>query len=393
MLPLTYHMRSLHVRQIRTLATLACVSLVTAVFCYLLCFAQGLRRVFERSGDPRNMIVLADGATAESNSAVTHDAFRELISVPHLAIDASGRPALSPEVVVQTEIARRGDMSGARAGVPVRGVRLDVALRIHSDVELVSGRWFHEGRDELVVGIKAAERFHGTDIGETVECGRRAFTIVGVFRAAGGTREGELWGHLSNVASAYRRVRYSSATIQLESADDAVVGAAKERIAAVGGELRAVSEPDYYAGQARGAAEIERMALALAFVMGIGVVFAAVNAMHASVAGRSREFAMLRAIGFSPGGVLAGILFESLVISLLGGALGCVMCAIAIAAGGQTRDFGTMTTFSSVAFGVRMTSGAVIYSMGVSGLIGVLGGLWPGCLAVRGSVIKALRAI
>ena len=64
MLPLTYHMRSLHVRQIRTLATLACVSLVTAVFCYLLCFAQGLRRVFERSGDPRNMIVLADGAPA-----------------------------------------------------------------------------------------------------------------------------------------------------------------------------------------------------------------------------------------------------------------------------------------------------------------------------------------
>ena len=392
MLPLSYHLRSLHVRRVHTLATLGCVALVAAVFCYLLCFAQGLRRVFERSGDPRNMIVLAEGATAESNSAVTHDEFRKLESVPHLAVDADGGLCLSPEVVVQTEIARRDDSSGARAGVPVRGVYPDAALRVHAQIELISGRWFGAGRDELLAGVKATERFEGVEVGATIECGRRTFTIVGIFRADGGAHEGELWGYLSNVAAAYQRRRYSSVRLRLDSSREAAVTEAAGRIAAAHVALRGVSEQDYYSDQAGGAATIERMALGIALVMGVGVVFAAMNSMHASVAGRAREFAMLRTLGFTPASVLAGIMLESLAMSLAGGMLGCGACALVIALGGQTRDFGTTATFASVAFAVRMTWQAVAGSIGVAALIGGLGGFWPACTAARAPLATALRA-
>ncbi|MCH8991692.1 MAG: hypothetical protein IIA44_08095, partial [Acidobacteria bacterium] len=67
----------------------------------------------------------------------------------------------------------------------------------------------------------------------------------------------ELWGYLSNVAAAYQRRRYSSVRLRLDSSRDATVRAAAERIAAAHVALRGVSEQDYYADQAGGAAAID----------------------------------------------------------------------------------------------------------------------------------------
>ena len=95
MLPLSYDIRNLQVRRIRTLTTAAGVALVVGVFCYLLSLADGLRRTLRLTGDPHNVTIIADGATSESNSAITHAESRRLVGIPGVAIGNRGRPLVS----------------------------------------------------------------------------------------------------------------------------------------------------------------------------------------------------------------------------------------------------------------------------------------------------------
>jgi putative ABC transport system permease protein len=393
MLPLAYNLRNLQVRRLGTAATVLGVALVVSVFCYLLCLADGLGRALTLAGDAHNLVVLAEHATAESNSAVFHDDVQRLASVPDVARGEAGRPLVSAEYVVHTDVPRRGDPLAAPAGILVRGVNLEIAARVRPAVRLVEGRWFTPGSAELVVGRAAQQQFAGLEIGSRLSCGDREFQVVGVFSATGSAHESELWGHASNVADAFRRTSYSAAVLRLRSADGAVVAAARGRIGSACVGLRAVPEREYYGGQAQSAGLLRRSALLLVALMSVAAVLAATNTMLSSVAGRTRELGMLRAVGFSPRAVCAGIVLESLAVALLGGVLGCLACAAVITLAGRTYDFvGTLSTYTSVAFTIRVSLANVLASLGVAAVVGVLGGLWPARAAVRVPVVHALRA-
>ena len=59
--------------------------------------------------------------------------------------------------------------------------------------------------------------------------------------------------------------------------------------------------------------------------MAVGSSFAAMNTMYAAVARRAKEVGTLRVLGFSRGSILTSFFFESLLLSLIGGALGCML--------------------------------------------------------------------
>lgn len=388
-----YAVKNLHVHRIRSTLTVLGVGLVVGVFCYLLCFAEGLRRALARSGDDHNVIVLAEPATAESNSEIRYDEYPLLKALPQAAQDAQGRPLVSAEIVVQTDVTRRGDASRAGASIAVRGVDPEVARPVHPSVTLAAGRWFAAGADELMVGEAATRRFNEGTLGAKVECGNRTFTVVGVFRAGGGVHESEFWGYFPNVSDAYRRPAFSSATVRLRADDPATVAAACARIAAAGIALRAIPEPEYFSSQTQNARVLEGLALVLLFIMGTGAIFAATNTMYATVSGRTREIGMLRAIGFSSRRVLAGVLAESLILAAGGGVLGCLGCAAVVLLGQGMKDLVGTVTFTSVAFTIQLSAFNVAVSLLAALLIGLLGGFWPARAAGRLPVVQALRTV
>ena len=57
-------------------------------------------------------------------------------------------------------------------------------------------------------------------------------------------------------------------------------------------------------------------------IMAIGAMFGALNTMYAAVAGRAREIATLRAIGFRGLPVVVAVMLETMLLALLGGVLG-----------------------------------------------------------------------
>jgi putative ABC transport system permease protein len=59
--------------------------------------------------------------------------------------------------------------------------------------------------------------------------------------------------------------------------------------------------------------------------MGIGSCFAAMNTMYAAVANRNKEIATLRVLGFTRGSILISFLIESILLSLIGAAIGVLL--------------------------------------------------------------------
>src|SRR5947208_2862166 len=106
--------------------------------------------------------------------------------------------------------------------------------------------------------------------------------------------------------------------------------------------------------------------------MAIGSGFAAANTMYAAVARRSREIGTLRVLGFSKGSILASFLGESLLLSVLGGVLGCLLV---LPLNGLTTGMMNFVTFSEVAFNFQITPAIMLTGVLFAMILGAIGGL------------------
>ncbi len=140
--------------------------------------------------------------------------------------------------------------------------------------------------------------------------------------------------------------------------------------------VQALREPDYYAKQSTVVTTlITVLGSLIAVVMGLGAVFGALNTMYSAVSERSREIAVLRAIGFGGGAIVLSFFVESLLIALVGGALGC---AAVLPVNGITTGTINWQTFSHLAFAFRVTPDLLAMGMAFALAMGAVGGLPPG---------------
>src|SRR5262249_22719333 len=85
-------------------------------------------------------------------------------------------------------------------------------------------------------------------------------------------------------------------------------------------------ESDFYAAQSESSTRLMTIVgITAAAIMAIGATFASLNSLYAAVAARTREIAILRALGFSALSVIMSVLAESLALALLGGLLGAAL--------------------------------------------------------------------
>ncbi len=128
----------------------------------------------------------------------------------------------------------------------------------------------------------------------------------------------------------------------------------------------------------------------IAVVMGLGAVFGALNTMYSAVSERSREIAVLRAIGFGGGAIVLSFFVESLIIAFVGGLVGCVAV---LPVNGLTTGTINWQTFSHLAFAFRITPDLMALGMVFALLMGAVGGLPPAIRAARANVAHTLRAL
>jgi len=385
-IPVAYNLRNLVVRKTTTIMTALGVALTVAVLLAVLALVNGLRTTLASSGDPLQIVVLRKGSESEIVSNFTREQFQDLKFKPGIANGANGQPLASLEFVTVVNLGSTD--TGEGTNITVRGLQ-PAGIEMRHGVKIASGRWFQEGRRELVAGRAAADRYPEVRLGRRVRFGRGDWEIVGIMDAGRGAQASEIWGDLNQVASDLQRVEV--VTSALVRATDAVTAKAlandinnDQRL-----NMNAVSEEEYYGAQTRSAAPIEYIGIFVAVIMAVGSAFAAMNTMYAAVARRAREIGTLRVLGFSKGSILFSFFLESVLLSGLGGILGCLLV---LPLNGITTGIGN-TNFSETAFNFHVSAEIMLTGIAFAVILGATGGLFPASNAARKEILTALREI
>jgi putative ABC transport system permease protein len=368
-------------------ATVFGVAGVVAVFVGVLSIGAGFRKTLSSTGGPSNVIVLRGGTDTEMNSLLGRRSTNVVADGPGIARTAEGETLASTELFVIVDLPKRS--TGTLANVPLRGVG-PRAFEVRDSVEIIAGRRFTTGRNEILVGVAAAAEFAGLDLGNTLRWGDNEWTVVGIFRTGGTIAESELWCDVGVLAPAYKRGNtYQSVYARLES---------PERFAELKASLTSdprldvavLKESDYFAGQSQALVGIVNgLGFVITFLMALGAIFGAFNTMYTSVSARTREIATLRAIGFPAAPVVVSVLLESVFLSLLGGAIGAGAAYLAF--DGYRAATLNWQSFSQVAFAFAVTPALLIGGLLWALVIGLFGGLFPALRAARMPVTAALR--
>ena len=384
-IPIRYNIRNLRLRKGLTAMTSLGIALTVTTAIFLMALLAGLDRAFVTSGDPLNVLVLRKGSQAELSGGFDASLFPTLKNLPGIAKDSHGEPLASGEWVVVIVLPRK-DGTG-EVNVTVRGMMPD-GLELRSRVKLSQGRWFTPGQREVVVSESIQKRFSHANVGDTVQFGKGPWTVVGIFDAGGSAYESEIWGDVNQMASDFDR-QGGFASAYLRATDPVSAEALKNRVSDDQRlKLEGALETEYYAKQTRSGAPIKYIGWVVAIIMAIGSSFAAMNTMYAAVAYRSREIATLRVIGFSRPSILTSFVFESVLLSLLGAAVGIVLM---LPFNGMTTGTSNAVTFSEVVFSLRMTPQVVMVAILFAVIMGLLGGMAPAWHAARREILAALR--
>src|SRR5215831_809210 len=98
-LPLRYSYRNALVRWRSTIATVLGIALVVFVFVLLQSLANGIEKSSGNTGDPRNLLIVRKGATAESVSLIGRETLQEIRYFEEIARNEHGDPFISADVL------------------------------------------------------------------------------------------------------------------------------------------------------------------------------------------------------------------------------------------------------------------------------------------------------
>jgi putative ABC transport system permease protein len=383
-----FNLRSLPQRVGSSVAAIFGIAGVVAVMVGVLSIAQGIQRTMENSASPNNVIVLRSGANTEMMSGLGGDETRIISEAPGLARNENDTLA-SPELFVIINLPMRS--TGTDANVPLRGVGR-MAMEVRDDFQIIDGRMFEWGLNEVIVGAGAQLEFSGLDLGSTITVGQEEWPVVGIFSVGGGLAETELWVDGAVLQPVYRRGNsFQAVYAQLESADsyqefkDSLTSDPRLNV-------KAMRESDYYSSQSETLNRlITGLGTLIAVIMGFGAVFGALNTMYTAVSSRTREIATLRALGFHSSPVVISVLLESLFLALIGGAIGATLAWWAF--DGFRAATLNFTSFSMVAFAFDVSLPLLTQGVIFAIVIGLIGGLFPAIRAARQPISSALREL
>jgi putative ABC transport system permease protein len=127
-----------------------------------------------------------------------------------------------------------------------------------------------------------------------------------------------------------------------------------------------------------------------AIIIGVAIIslvvggLSVINTMAMSVAERTREIGIKRAIGGSRGRIIRELVVEAGVIGFIGGLIGLGLGALVVVLGNELgRDSGTVL--------FDLTPGTATFAVAFSTILGILAGVIPAWSAARLDPVEALR--
>jgi putative ABC transport system permease protein len=345
-----------------------------------------------------NMIVITPGASTTGGASQGAQAFATLTvdDAAKIRAEAQYVTAVSPVVVTRMQVvAPQGNWRTSINGV-------DTDYQTIRDWATADGAFF--GADDVrglrtvaVLGRTVAQRLFADSepVGQEVQIGKVPFTVVGVLVPKGQTAAGNdsddviLVPYTTAASRLSGRVRIPQILASATSAQD--IPAAQDELRAIVREAHHLvqgDEDDFtvknqteLADAAASSTDVMTMLMAAIasislLVGGIGIM----NIMLVSVTERTREIGIRLAIGARGSDVLTQFLVESIVMGIIGGAIGLVTGVIG------SKVLGHFTGWETVVSPLIM-----VVAIGFSGAVGVFFGYYPARKAAAMNPIQALR--
>jgi putative ABC transport system permease protein len=361
---------------------------ITGIVVSLFTLAEAFEKALAGTGQTDRVLVLRAGSTSEINGNVALNQFPIVRDMSEVERVSDGGLA-SRETYVTVNLPMK-DLT-LDATLPLRGVE-GAAFDVRPEVQITRGRSFNSGKYELIAGIKAAQTFAGLGVGKTIRIRGHEYLVTGHFSAAGSANETELWMDERLLAQTLGRGdTFSSILVRLKSPD--LLTDFQKRIS---GDRRltlsAHQESAYYEALAKPTiALIQGLGFLVGTIMALGAIAAAVNSMQTALESRTREIATLRALGFGRYPVLAAILAECTLLSVLGATLALAVVFLLFDGQAFSTVAAATTSGSQVGFEFRITKMTVGIAAGLAAMFGIAGGLIPGVVAIRRPIPQALR--
>ena len=307
------------------------------------------------------------------------------------AVDGVARASGSVSILLDTE------MSSVNVGVPAnigatdfREVGYETFL-----TDVAQGRALKKGDSGVVVvGADLVDKLDA-EVGSTVEIRGEDFEVVGILNKTLTAPDKQVQMSLRDAQALMAQDLPAAIRETLDPAKLITTVIAYPEDGVDPDELAQVIQAEVVDVQALGPDGFEKsvreplkifnqIIYAIAIVSLLVGGLSVINTMTMSVAERTREIGVRKAIGASDGAIMRQFIAESAVIGLIGGLLGLGLGAL-IAVGGNQAGAASATELFLVT--PRLAIGSVAFSL----VLGVLSGLYPAWHAARLNPVQALR--
>jgi putative ABC transport system permease protein len=404
--PVRLALRALAANTLRSILTMLGIIIgVAAVITMIAVGGGATQRVQEQmKGLGSNIMLVLPGGVSQAGVRLGAQTRQRLTEEDALAI------ALDiPEVQVAAPTSRTSGQlvfGNTNWGTSIIGVNNDYLEA--RDWPLASGRLFDaaelSGSAKVAwIGATVARELFGDQdpVDQMIRVRNIPMTVIGVLAAKGqnsmgqdqddaimiplGTLRNRIWG--GDATSRLKRVGAISVKVRegkdMKAAENSIKDLLRQRF-----KVQSGAEDPF---QVRNLTEILQaqeessriMTLLLAAVAGISLVIGGIgimNIMLVSVTERTREIGLRMAVGARGRDILAQFLIEAVTLSLIGGALGVVLGAVA-----------TWTVGNFAGWQVSLSANSIVLAVGFAGFVGIFFGYYPARRASKLLPIQALR--
>ncbi len=391
---------SIRKNKMRTLLTMLGIVIGVGAVIIMVAVGQGAQQGIANQIDAlgTNLLIVTAGSSNQGGVSQGAQAFNRLTVEDAEKLRSEGTLFAGVTPVVNTRTQVIG--GGTNWRTTINGVSTD--FQTIRDWQTQSGTFFTDTdvrglRKVAVIGTTVAENLYpGTDpVGSQIQIRNVPFEIVGVLAPKGQNAGGQDQDDIVVIPYTTAQSRLSGNTriwqvlVSATSPDD--ITAAQAEVRSIMRESHRIAEGDdddftvrnqtEIASAAQGTTKIMTWLLASIasvslIVGGIGIM----NIMLVSVTERTREIGIRMAIGARGSDVLTQFLVESIVMSVLGGAVG-----LAVGVGGAQL----LAHFTGWSTSVPVQ--AVALAIGFSAAVGVFFGYYPARKAAALAPINALR--
>ncbi len=279
---------------------------------------------------------------------------------------------------------------------PQFAIDIENQRQVYSELVVPDDQWnaFLNDHQGAIAGARTAKRF-GWKIGDRIPIrstftrGTFEFNLVGIYH---GQRpqddETQFWFHwklFDERMPERRKGLVGWYTLRVENPDDSVriAKAIDNEFANSPYETKTETEKAFAASWVKQMGNIEFLILTIGGVVFFTLLFVTGNTMAIAVRERTGELAVLKAVGFSGRFILFIVLAESLLIAVIGGALGLAFAKLAMP--------GIAALLNGRLPYLVLSGNALLAGLGLAFVVGIISGLLPALGAMRLRVVDALR--